>query len=172
MDFLSKNIVALAIIALFLSACGTVSAPQVSASQPDTYAPAVQTETISSTLNSQPAITEVSEISTSTPGGNEYAQCGSGGLIDVGYYFKDNNGIISPTQLVRFQKTSDDVRDFVSVITCLKNDEGKISNPGEVAGGYENEIIFFDKNGKAHTYRVIIGGHYIEPYDPTHKDIT
>jgi hypothetical protein len=90
----------------------------------------------------------------------------------VGYYFKDNNGAISPTQLVRFQKTTDDVRDFVSVITCLKNDEGRVSNPDEVDGGYENEIIFFDKDGKAHTYRVIIGGHYIEPYDPSHKDIT
>lgn len=169
MYFFRKSITIIAIISLCLSACGKVNATQVSATQPDTHEPAVQTEVVLATLTSLP---ETGDLATSAPKGDDYAECGSGGLIDVGYYFKDNNDAISPTQLVRFQKTSDEVRDYVSVITCLKNDQGWISNPAEVENGYENEIIFFDKNGKAHTYRVIIGGHYVEPYDPTHKDMT
>lgn len=169
MYFIRKSIVLLALISLSISACGKVNEPQVSTAQPETNNPAIETETLLLPQNLQ---TATLDIATTVPDGNAYDQCGSGGLIDVGYYFKDNSGNISPTQLVRFQKTSDDVRDYVSVITCLKNDEGHVSDPGEVEDGYENEIIFFDKNGKAHTYRVIIGGHYVEPYDPTHKDIT
>ncbi|PKN91296.1 MAG: hypothetical protein CVU45_01850, partial [Chloroflexi bacterium HGW-Chloroflexi-7] len=157
------------LIALGLTACSKEISTQVPTSEPESVVPAIQLETILPTHTSDAA-----PISTPTslPDENDYAVCGSEGLIDVGYYFKDNSGNISPTQLVRFQKTDDGVRDYVAVITCLKHDEGKISNPEEVEKGYENEIIFFDKNGLAHTYRIIIGGHYVAPYDPSHKDIT
>lgn len=113
-------------------------------------------------------------IQTSTPylADDDYDSCGSGTLVEVPYFFTDDSGTISPTQIIRFQTTSDEVRRYVSVISCLAHDEGWQSNPNEVENGYENEIIFFDKYGKGHTYRIIIGGHYITPYDPTHKDIT
>lgn len=169
MHLLYKSFFSLAIIALSLSACGRVTPNQVSTTEPEPIVTALQTEAILSTLTSQP---DPVNLTTSTPDAGDYSACGTGGLIDIGYYFKDNNGNISPTQLERIQKTSDEVRDYVEVSTCLKYDEGWISNPDEVENGYENEIIFFDKNGKAHSYRIIIGGHYVEPYDPTHKDIT
>jgi len=169
MYFFRKSIVIFIFIALSLSACGKVSATQVATTQPEVIVPALQTEAVFSTptLPTETASQPTSGIDTSA-----YSECGPAGLVDVGYYFLDNKGGISPTQFVRIQKTDDEVRDYVSVITCLKNDEGWISNPSEVENGYENEIIFFDKNGMAHTYRIIIGGHYIEPYDPSHKDIT
>jgi len=169
MHLLYKSFFAFVIIALSLSACGRVTPNQVSTTEPEVIVTAQQTEAFLSTQTSQPGPVS---LTVSTPEANGYTDCGSGELIDIGYYFKDNNGNISPTQLERVQKTSDEVRDYVELSTCLKHDEGWISNPDEVENGYENEIIFFDKNGKSHTYRLIIGGHYIEPYDPTHKDIT
>lgn len=169
MSFLRRYIITFSLIALSLSACSKVTAPQASLTETDVVIPTVQIEAVATTPTSQH---EPINISTSIPDGNDYAECGNGGLIDVGYYFLDNYGSISPTQFVRFKKTSDEVRDYVKMITCLKHDEGWVSSPDEVENGYENEIIFFDKNGAAHTYRIIIGGHYVEPYDPTHKDIT
>jgi hypothetical protein len=169
MYFFRKSIVTFVLIALSLSACGKVTATQVATTEPEVIVPALQTEAI---LSTQTSPAEPASLSTSATDTSGYTECGPAGLVDVGYYFKDNNGDISPTQFVRIRKTDDEVRDYVSVITCLKNDEGWISNPNEVENGYENEIIFFDKSGKAHTYRIIIGGHYVEPYDPTHKDIT
>lgn len=169
MHLFFKTSISIIIIALSLSACVKVNPTQVPTTEPEVNPPVLQTEAL---LPTQISPTEADILSTSTPDTNGYSDCGEGGLIDVGYYFLDNSGNISPTQFVRFQKTDDDVRDYVSVITCLKNDEGWISNPDEVENGYENEIIFFDKNGEPHTYRIIIGGHYVEPYDPTHKDIT
>jgi hypothetical protein len=169
MFFLRKSIITFGLITLSLAACSKVAETQASATETEAIVPTVQTEVVLPTPTSQ---IESIDISTSIPDGYDYSACGSGDLIDVGYYFLDNDGNISPTQLVRFKKTSDEVRDYVAVITCLKHNEGWISDPNEVEDGYENEIIFFDKNGKAHTYRIIIGGHYIEPYDPTHRDIT
>ncbi|PKN90543.1 MAG: hypothetical protein CVU45_02225 [Chloroflexi bacterium HGW-Chloroflexi-7] len=169
MLFLRKSIFTLILIAFSLTACGKVSATQVPATTPEVI---INTPQTIADLTTPTSLMDSEILGTDAPPANDYADCGAGGLIDVGYYFKDNNGDISPTQLVRFQKTSDEVRDYVAVITCLKNDEGWISDPDEVENGYENEIIFFDKNGRAHAYRIIIGGHYVAPYDPTHKDIT
>lgn len=169
MSFLSRSIITLSLIALSLSACSKVTVTPAPTPEPEVIVPTTLFETAASTSTSQ---IEPIAISTGIPDGNDYAACGNGGLIDVGYYFLDNYGSISPTQFVRFKKTSDEVRDYVKMITCLKHDEGWVSSPDEVENGYENEIIFFDKNGTAHTYRIIIGGHYIEPYDPTHKDLT
>lgn len=103
---------------------------------------------------------------------NDYGLCGDGDLIQVPYFFTDVNGTISPTQLIRRYWTDDAVRYSVKLTTCLKYDEGWTSNLEEVESGYENVIIFFDKFGKAHDYRIIIGGHYINPYNPKQKDIT
>ncbi len=102
----------------------------------------------------------------------EYEKCGEGELVDVPFFFTDIHGNQSPTQLMRSRETSDGVRRYLSLVTCLLNDQGWKSDPSEVENGYENEIVFFDKYGKAHTYRIIIGGHYIDPYDPIKKDIT
>lgn len=109
---------------------------------------------------------------TLAPDSNDYGKCGAGVLVEVPYFFKDVSGAISPTQVVRFQTTSDEVRRYVSVISCLVYDEGWQSNSEEVENGYENVILLFDKYGKGHSYRIIIGGHYVAPYDPTHEDIT
>ncbi len=102
----------------------------------------------------------------------DYDRCGTGNLVEVPYFFMDDYQNISPTQLIRILPTSDNVRTDAMAITCLVHEEGWQSNPDEVENGYENEIIFFDKHGKSHQYRIVIGGHYINPYDPTHKDIT
>jgi hypothetical protein len=169
MHFSKRLFFAITLFLLSLSACGKVTATQVSATEPEALVTAQQTETVLPTQTSQP---DGTGVTTGTPDGNPYSDCGPGGLVDVGYYFKDINGGISPTQLVRFKKTDDNVRDYVEVISCLKKDEGWISDSNKVENGYENEIIFFDKNRKSHTYPIIIGGHYIDPYDPTHKDIT
>jgi hypothetical protein len=168
MYLIKKRFLFLFVIALCLTACGKVTANQVSTKEPETSVPALQTIAVLSTQTVQP---DPDSMATNAPSTNPYSDCGPGGLVDVGYYFKDNNGDISPTQFVQKLKTKDNVRDYVKVITCLKLDEGKVSHPDEVENGYENEIIFYDKNSVAHTYRIIIGGHYVEPYDPTHKDI-
>lgn len=102
---------------------------------------------------------------------NEYHLCGPGELVPVPYFFKDVEGVISPTQVVRFKTSTDKVRRTVSVITCLQYEEGWKSDPTEVEDGYENVIVFFDKYGKSHPYRLIIGGHYVMPYDPARRDI-
>ncbi|PKN96764.1 MAG: hypothetical protein CVU43_19030 [Chloroflexi bacterium HGW-Chloroflexi-5] len=169
MSFLRKSIVIIFTIALSLTACGKEIPAQVPTSEPESTMAALETEVV---LPTQTADASPVGTSTAIPEENIYADCGPGGLIDVGYYFKDSSGNISPTQLVRFQKTSDEVRDYVAVISCLKHDQGWISNPDDIQSGYENEIIFFDKNSHAHTYRIIIGGHYVAPHNPNHKDIT
>lgn len=169
MHLFFKSSIFIIVIALSLSACGKITSTQVSTPEPEVITPAIQTEAV---LQTQITPTESENLSTSMPATYDYSDCGTGGLIDVGYYFMDNGGNISPTQFVQYKITEDDVRMYVKMITCLKNDEGWVSNPNEVENGYENEIIFFDKDGIAHTYRIIIGGHYIEPYDPLHKDIT
>lgn len=102
---------------------------------------------------------------------NEYHLCGQGELVPVPYFFKDVHGVFSPTQVVRSNISIDKVRRTVSVITCLQYEQGWKSDPAEVEEGYENVIVFFDKYGKAHPYRLIIGGHYILPYDPVRRDI-
>lgn len=168
MSFLRKSIVIIFTIALSLTACGKEITAQVPTSEPESTVVAIETEVV---LPTQTPDASLVSTSTTIPEENVYADCGPGGLIDVGYYFKDNSGNISPTQLVRFWSSEDKVQDYVKTITCLKHDEGWVSNPDEVENGYENEIIFFDKNGKAHIYRIIIGGHYIAPYDPAYKDI-
>lgn len=168
MHFFRKSIITFIVIALSLTACSKVSATQGATAQPEVIIPTLQTEAV---LSTQPLPTEPASQPTSVTDNNSYSQCGPAGLVDVGYYFKDNNGDISPTQYGQLKPSDDNVSFWVKMITCLKHDEGWVSNPDEVVNGYENEIIFFDKNGKAHTYRIIIGGHYIEPYDPATKDI-
>ncbi len=161
-------ITVLLLISLLASACRPVastSTPLVDLVE-NSFTPSI-TET--------PTV-EIQQPSTSTPTvevtRNEYVDCGTGELVDKIHFYKDQNGEISPTQLEKSQVTSDEVRRYVSVVTCLMHDEGWQSDPSEVEGGYENVIIFFDKYGKGHRYRIIVGGHYIAPYDPTHKDIT
>ncbi len=168
MFFLRKSIITFGLITLSLAACSKVAETQASATETEAIVPTVQTEVV---LPTPTFLLEPINISTSIPDGYDYSACGAGDLIDVGNYFRDNDGNISPTQLVQLKKSDDEVRDYVKMITCLKHDEGWVSTSDEVEKGYENEIIFFDKNGKAHTYRIIIGGHYIEPYDPIKKDI-
>lgn len=169
MFFLRKSIITFGLITLSLAACSKVAETLAPATEPDAIVPTIQAEVLLPTPTSQ---MEPMIISTDILEGYDYSACGAGELIDVGNYFRDNFGNISPTQFVRVKKTSDEVRDYVKLITCLIHDEGWVSDPNEVENGYENEIIFFDKNGVAHIYRIIIGGHYIEPYDPAHKDIT
>lgn len=169
MHLFFKSSILVIVISLSLSACGKITSTQESTQEPEVIAHAIQTEAV---LSTQIAPTESDNLSTSMPDAYDYSDCGVNRLVDVGYYFMDNGGNISPTQFVQYKITEDDVRMYVKMITCLKHDEGWVSNPNEVENGYENEIIFFDKEGIAHTYRIIIGGHYIEPYDPLHKDIT
>jgi hypothetical protein len=110
-------------------------------------------------------------IQTPTVNLPDYSGCGIGLLVDVPFFFTDNNGTKSPTQLMRIQKTSDNVRTYASLVTCLLFDEGWQSKPEEVVNGYENVVIFFDKFGKGHQYRIIIGGHYVAPWEPGRADI-
>ena len=156
-------------------------APTLGPTEPQTIA---ETEFLNSQATDQfeaTATDQVTLISTPTEAvlstdaieiTNEYDKCGTGMLVEVPYYFKDDNSQFSPTQLMRKLTTDDGVRDYVSLSTCLEYDEGWISDADEVEKGYENKVLFFDKYGRAHSYRIIIGGHYIAPYDSTHKDIT
>ena len=134
----------------------------------------IETENITQVLSTatETAITTPTSTLAPTIESNDYEACGSGDLNEVPYYFPDDKGNISPTQIIRRQWTTDSVREYISVITCLLYDEGWVSNPDEVEDGYENVIVFFDKYGKGHQYRIIIGGHYIDPYDPEKRDIT
>ena len=160
-----------------LSACGpknqdsqTEFLSEIDPNEGQSSSPAIEspTETLSA----------LTLIPTSTEGGvetdfvNDYADCGLGTLVEVPYYFHDTNNQLSPTQLIRIQTTDDLVREYVSLSTCLKFDEGWVSDPAFVENGYQNEIIFFDKYGKGHSYQIIIGGHFIAPYDSSHKDLT
>ena len=129
------------------------------------------------TIDLSPTITSVSlleetqitiSVETTTP--SEYDICGSGDLVQVGF-FKDIYDNISPTQLIRIRNTADDVRRYASVVSCLTNDEGWVSDPDEVINGYENIIVFFDKYGKGHQYRIIVGGQYVEPWEEGRADI-
>ncbi|KAF0112126.1 MAG: hypothetical protein FD147_393 [Chloroflexi bacterium] len=146
-----------------ISACGRdVSAP-VETEIPQNETPLPQTPA-NITIEYPTPTTE------STPALPEYGYCGTGELVLAGF-FTDVNGINSPTQLVRRRSTSDNVRRYASVVTCLMFDEGWVSNPDEVINGYENVIVFFDKYGKGHQYRIIIGGHYVKPWPPGKPDI-
>jgi hypothetical protein len=142
-----------------------VITPTIVSTVEPTLIPTAATVVSTATEVPQNAITPTTES-------NDYSQCGTGPLVEVPYYFTDVNGNVSPTQFMREQTTDDGVRNFMSVTSCLKNDKGWISDVNLVENGYENEIIFFDKFGKAHTYLIIIGGHYVAPYDPKHKDVT
>ena len=134
------------------------------------------TPTLTITRTITPPLPAATDLPSATPEStiqiNEYGNCGSGELIQVPYFFTDVNGTISPTQFIRTHWTDDSVRYSVKLTTCLKYDEGWKSNPEKVDSGYENVIIFFDKYGKGHEYPIIIGGHYINPYNPNHRDIT
>jgi len=166
MRLVKRTLIFIIGISLFLISCqGKPSAGDVIA-EPTTTSIVLPTST--PVITAEPRIDPV-EGQNST---NDYALCGEGDLIPVPFFFKDQLGNVSPTQLVRVRTTADNVRRYVSVITCLEYDEGWVSNPKEVESGYENVIIFFDKYGKGHAYRIIIGGHYIAPYDSSHKDIT
>lgn len=165
----NKPIITICGILLSLTACAKIPILLTPTQEPGIV---LQHESV---VTSVPTITPTYEfqVSSSTePVTNDYSLCGNGQLINVPYFFKDDNGYLSPTQLIQTSKTSDDVRDYIAVITCLKYDDGWPSDPDEVENGYENEIVFFDSKGQEHTYRIIIGGHYVAPYDPTHKDIT
>mgnify|MGYP000871463115 FL=1 len=153
-------------LTLMLGACNASNPVAPITETPDTE--------VSATIESTQIVPTESVTETTTPESeaNDYSPCGDGERIAVPYFFKDVNDDISPTQVVRFQTTTDNVRRYVSVISCLVYDEGWVSDPAEVENGYENVIVFFDKNGKGHAYRIIIGGHYIAPYDPLHKDVT
>jgi hypothetical protein len=166
MRLLRKIVISILGLSFLLNAC------QANPSVEEIQTESTETPNIISTTAPKFTKTPVSIISTTDMVESDYSLCGEGDLVEVPYFFKDQNGVVSPTQLVRFLSTSDNVRRYVSVITCLKYDEGWTSNSDEVENGYENVIIFFDKYGKAHPYRIIIGGHYIAPYDPSHKDIT
>jgi len=164
-----KIIITICGILLSLSACSEISQIITPTQDPGVV---IQVEpTITSTAIKTPT-DEIMISSSPEFEENDYSLCGEGQLIDVPYFFKDENGIKSPTQLVRILPTSDGVRRYASVVSCLKFIDGWLSDPTIVERGYENEIIFFDKYGKGHSYRIIIGGHYIVPYDPSHKDIT
>lgn len=166
MPRLVRTAIVLLVLSLVLGACADNSPKMPVIETPSNEVPAA-TEAIQT-----PSSEIAAETTTLEPDSNDYSACGNGERIAVPYFFKDVNDVVSPTQVVRFQTTTDNVRRYVSVISCLVYDEGWASDPVEVENGYENVIVFFDKNGKGHAYRVIIGGHYIAPYDPLHKDVT
>ena len=166
MPRLVRLVLVLFYLTLMLAACTENTPVAPTTVTPDTEVPVA-------IVTTQIIPTELAvETTTPEPETNDYSACGDGERIAVPYFFKDVNDVISPTQVVRFQTTTDNVRRYVSVISCLVYDEGWVSDPVEVENGYENVIVFFDKNGKGHAYRIIIGGHYIAPYDPLHKDVT
>ena len=166
MRLVKRTLIIIIGISFFLISCqGKPSAGDVIA-EPTTTSIVMPSST--PVITTEPRIDPVEEQNST----NDYALCGDGDLIPVPFFFKDQFGNVSPTQLVRVSSTTDNVRRYISVISCLEYNEGWVSNPQEVERGYENVIIFFDKNGKGHHYRIIIGGHYIVPYDPSHKDIT
>lgn len=152
-------------IALVLTACSVVSSTEPVSQATETSLPAA----LPTTQASEPPAGTATENAVNPV---EYEKCGSGALVELPFFFTDVYGNQSPTQIMRSQQTSDGVRRYLSLVTCLVHDQGWMSDANEVEKGYENEIIFFDKYGKAHIYRVIIGGHYIAPYDPGKKDIT
>jgi len=154
-------------LAWVLLVSGCAQKPVATTLSEETHAPLVASLTPASTFS-----ISAPQTPTENQWQNDYQDCGAGTLIEVPYFFKDQGGTVSPTQIIRSQVTSDNVRRYVSVISCLKFDDGWESDPDEVENGYENEIEFFDKFGKGHSYRIIMGGHYIAPYDPIHKDIT
>ena len=166
MKLLKRIVIPILGLSLFLNACNANPSVEEIISE-STVMPSVVSTSVPENTK-----TPIKNISATETIESEYGLCGDGNLVEVPYFFKDQNGVVSPTQLVRILPTQDNVRRYMSVITCLKYDEGWASNPDEVENGYENEIILFDKYGKAHSYRIIIGGHYIAPYDPSHKDIT
>ena len=161
---------------LILSACRKVPALEMTHQEP-TYNPLmVPASTLQITDSpmmdavESPGTNNLSEYQeTLLP--TDYGQCGTGELIQVPYFFTDINGNISPTQFMRSLTTEDGIRKDAVLSSCLLYDSGWMSKPEEVENGYENVIIFFDKYGKGHQYRIIIGGHYIAPYDPKQKDI-
>ncbi|MCX6053953.1 MAG: hypothetical protein NTZ74_03385 [Chloroflexi bacterium] len=121
------------------------------------------------------AITESSAPLLTPLGGSnatnsEYGLCGAGERILTGF-FTDISGVNSPTQIIRTRTTSDGVRRFASVVTCLIKDVGWVSDSIEVVNGYENIIVFFDKFGKGHQYRIIVGGHYVRAWEPDRGDM-
>ncbi len=172
----TKNLILVGLTALLI-ACEPTTTP--TESQPlsvtsSTNVQATDLPIIPST-DQAPTTSAQPEAAPTTDSGfiaNDYDQCGVGSLVEVPFYFPDINGQISPTQIMRKRTTDDGVREYVSLSTCLQKDEGWKSDPEEVVNGYENVILFFDKYGRAHAYRIIIGGHYVAPYDASHKDIT
>lgn len=129
--------------------------------------PVITTPTVSTEMVTAELPTPLPESTAIAP---EYEECGTGEEVLVGF-FTDIQGNNSPTQLVRIRYTDDNVRRYASVVSCLMFDEGWKSDPEEVVNGYENVIVFFDKYGVGHQYRIIIGGHYIAPWEPGRADI-
>ncbi len=44
------------------------------------------------------------------------------------------------------------------VVGCLADAIGKDTDPDDIVNGYENTVTFYDKYGKPHSYRLIVGG--------------
>ena len=167
MKRLSFLIIFSILLLLIQSACVGSKAP-VEAAVASTATPMIA-EVVTAT---DPVVEASETLSAATAVAFDYTECGTGPLIDVPFFFPDDHGTFSPTQIIQDQWTDDKVIHYVKVISCLKQDESRESDPSEVEKGIENSIVFFDKHGKGHSYRIIIGGHYVAPYDPTHKDIT
>lgn len=73
---------------------------------------------------------------------------------------RDIYGNDRPTHLIDENYLFGPVTEAI-VVACLADKEGKLTDPKDIVNGYENRIIFFDKYGKPHTYRLIIGGEHI-----------
>lgn len=114
-------------------------------------APVLPTQTPEPTITSKPTVELTPE--------NPYPECGES-IMDY-IPIKTGQG---PTMFMEEAITNGPLT-LAEVTGCLRNNEGKKSNPGDIEEGYENEVVFYDNDGNPHIYRVILGGRSL----PTHE---
>ncbi len=156
----------------------TVAPPDTSTTEPtEVISPTIvlpntdlPTQTITSTqetpaLQDQKVITETLKGLTDPNGityepafpsdNTKFPLCGK--LVSRWLSTEDEQGIFRPTKVM--EKTIINGPLTLSEVTgCFLNAEGHTTNPDEILNGYENKIVFYDKFGEPHVYRVIIGG--------------